>query len=146
MLLNIFLIIGVCLIGIAGALAAKEHRWLCAAQVTEGRVTEMIATRGSKGKASYKPRVEFTGMDGARHTFVRSYSTSPPEFTVGEKVAVAYDAAYSGRILTFGQRFGFALILGAIGLMLATIGGGWKMGRHFVPRVYFQDAGILLER
>ena len=133
------------MIAIAGLLATREHRWLCAAQVTEGRVIELIASRGSKGRATYKPRVEFTATNGSKHTFVRSYSTSPPEFSVGDKVAVAYDAAFSGRILTFGQRFGFPLVLGAVGLMMVVIVGGWIVGRQYVPRIYFQSAGFPLE-
>ena len=55
--------------------------------------------------------------------------------TVGDKVPVAYDAAYSGRILTFGQRFGAPLILGAVGLMFSVIAQEWPFGplsRHIL--------------
>lgn len=146
MVANIFLLIGLAMLGTAGLLATREHQWICRAEIAQGKVVELIASRGSKGKPTYKPRVEFTGNDGARHSFTRGYSSSPPDFAVGESVAVAYDSTYSGRILTFGQRFGFYLFLGGVGLMLTVIAGGLLAGRHFVPAIYMQDRGILLER
>ncbi len=146
MVCNIFLIIGIVILSVAGLLATKEHRWLRAAEVTEGKVVELIASRGSKGKPTYKPRVEFTGRDGAKHSFVRGYSSNPVGFSVGDVVAVAYDAEYGGRILTFGQRFGFPLVLGAVGLMVYVIAGGLIVGRHYVPHIYMQNDGFVLER
>ena len=63
----------------------------------------LIPSRGSTGKTTYKPRVEFSGRDGIVHSFARDFSSSPADFTVGEKVTVAYDSNYEGRIVTFGQ-------------------------------------------
>lgn len=56
-------------------------------------------------------------------------------------LAVACDSTYSGRILTFGQRFGLPLVLGAVGLMASVIAG-----RHYVPHIYMQNDGFVLER
>ena len=146
MISHIFLAIGLTIVGSAGWIAMREHQWLCSAQVTEGKVIESIPSRGSKGKMTYKPRVEFTARDGLKHSFVRSYSSRPADFSVGDKVAVAYDAAYAGRIVTFGQRFGFPLILGAVGLMLSVVAGGYIVGSQYVPRIYLQSEGLVLER
>ena len=61
-------------------------------------------------------------------------------------LAVACDSTYSGRILAFGQRFGLSLVLGAVGLMASVIAGGLIVGRHYVPHIYMQNDGFVLER
>jgi len=119
-------------------LALREHLWLRNAQVTEGTVAELIAVRGSKG-TTYKPRVSYTAQDGNVHEFVRRFSSSPPGFSVGEKVPVAYDArSYEGRILTFGQRFGLSVILAAVGMCLVATSAAFVVGKQLVPRIYMK--------
>ena len=146
MVCNIFAVVGIAMLAIAGLLASKQHRWLCAAQMTTGSVIELVRSSGSKGGSVYAPRVEFTGRDGAKHSFVRGYSSSPPDYAVGDKVTVGYDANSAGRIVSFGERFGFPLVLGAVGLMTVTIAGGLIVGRHYVPRIYLERDSIVLER
>jgi hypothetical protein len=146
MLCNIFAVIGIGMLAIAGFLAAKEHRWLRAAQVTEGHVVELAESRGSKGGRTYTPRVQFVGRDGVTRSFLRGYASNPAGFAVGDKVAVAYDADFSGRILSFGSRFGFPLVVGAVGLMILTISAGLIVGRQYVPRVYLERDSMVLER
>jgi hypothetical protein len=134
--MNITLLIGLCFFLLAVVLAARTHFWLAKAQFTEGEIVEMIKVRAKKGY-TYKPRVRYTSMDGYVRDFVRSYSSSPPDFTVGEKVAVAYDPqSQEARIVTFGQRFGFAWVLAWIGFSLATLSVGFAIGRQIVPRIY----------
>jgi hypothetical protein len=136
------LIIGCSLLAVATALAVTQHLWLKAATVVDGTVVEMIASRGSKGGTTYRPRVEYRTLDGRQITFTRGYSSSPPDFHVGEKVAVAYHPdTTKARILTFGQRFGFALILGMIGGALIFGVLAYKIGNKFVPAIY-QNQGI----
>jgi hypothetical protein len=134
--MNITLLIGLGFLLLAAVLAARTHFWLAKAQFTDGEVIQMIAVRGQKS-TTYKPRVRYTTMDGQVRDFVRGYSSSPPDFTIGEKVAVAYDPqSQEARIVTFGQRFGFAWILGWIGFSLATLSIGFSIGRQIVPRIY----------
>ncbi len=136
--MNILLLIGAGLFLLAILLAFSEHGWISKAKITEGEVIEIIRVRGSKG-SSYKPRVRFMGSDGQPHEFVRSYSSNPPGFKTGEKVTVAYDAqSWEGRILTFGQRFGFAWVLGCVGMALALLSIGFAIGGQFVPRIYLR--------
>jgi hypothetical protein len=131
--------IGFGLVAIGAVLALREHLWIRDAQIVPGTVVEMIATRGSKGGMSYKPRVQFTAKDGSNHEFLRGYSSSPPGFVVGERIAVAYDpVSYEGRILTFGQRFGFASILVAVGCAAIIMATTFITGRQVVPRIYIQ--------
>ena len=58
---------------------------------------------------------------------------------MGEKVPVAYDSNYEGRIVTFGQRFGFALFLGALGIAIVAVAAGMIVVRQLVPRIYFEQ-------
>jgi hypothetical protein len=133
---NTTLWIGFGLVGIGAVLTLREHLWLNHAQIVHGTVVEMIATRGSKGGMSYKPRVQFTAKDGSNE-FLRSYSSSPPGFVVGERIAVAYDpVSYEGRILSFGQRFGLAAILVAVGCAAIIMAMTFITGRQVVPRIY----------
>ena len=126
-------------IGAGCVLAAREHAWLRAAQMTEGKVVEMVRSRSSKGRGTYAPRVRFADQRGATHEFVRGYSSSPPDFVVGEKITVAYDpVSFQGRIVTFGQRFGFAAILAVLGGALFALAAAFIMGRQFVPQIYLR--------
>ena len=146
MLSTVFAIIAIAMLAVAGVLAINEHRWLCAAQLTDGKVVEMVQTRGSKGKRSYAPRVEFIARDGASHSFTSNHSSNPPDYSVGDKVTVAYDAKSGGRIVAFGERFGVALIVGSVGLAILMVVTGLTLGRHYVPRIYLERDGMLLQR
>lgn len=134
---TIALFIGVSLLTLAAFLALRQHMWLREARVADGTVVELIGQRGSKGGMTYKPRVEFIAADGSRHEFIRSYSSSPAGFSVGERIKVAYDSrTYSGRILTFGQRFGMPVIVGSIGVGLTLMALCFILGRNVVPGIY----------
>jgi hypothetical protein len=119
-------------------LAYREHAWLQSAQIAEGTVIELVPTRGSKG-VSCAPKVEFTAQDGTKHQFKRGYNSNPPGFQVGEPVTVAYeDETYNARILTFGQRYGLAVILISIGLAVVIMAEAFLIGRNYVPRIYLE--------
>jgi hypothetical protein len=134
---TIGLLVGLSLLALATFLAVREYIWLRSARVTHGTIIELIPSRGSKGGTNYKPRVQFTAADGSQHEFTRSYSSRPAGFTVGERVAVAYDArSFEGRILTFGQRFGIPVIVGSIGLGLTVMALCFTAGRALVPRIF----------
>lgn len=136
---NITLLIGVGLVVAGAAFAFREHQWIKSARTAPGTVTEMIASRGSKGGTNYAPRVRLITRDGTPHDFVRNYSSSPPDFVVGEQVAVAYNIGTNDyRILSFGQRFGLAVILAVVGLSLVLMASAFIVGRQFIPRIYLQ--------
>ena len=136
---TIALFIGVSLLTLAVFLAVRQHMWLRDARIVDGTVVELIASRGDKSEMTYKPRVEFIAADGSRHEFTRSYSSNPPGFSVGERVKVAYDPRdYSGRILTFGQRFGTSAILGSVGVGMTLMALCFILGKNVVPGMYLQ--------
>ena len=129
--------IGLAFIALAAFLAAREHHWLRSSRVVDGKIIELISSRGSKGKTLFTPRVGYRAADGSQRDFKRSYSSSPADFSVGESVVVAYDShTYDARILTFGQRFGAAAIIAAIGLAITSMAGFFIVGRTMVPRIY----------
>ena|SRR5436190_17442439 len=136
---TIALLVGVSLLTLAVFLAVRQHMWLREARIAEGTVIEMIGSRGSKGGMTYKPRVEFVAADGSRHEFTRGYSSSPPDFRVGDRLKVAYDSrTYSGRILTFGQRFGAPTIIGSIGVAMTLMALCFILGKNVVPAMYLK--------
>lgn len=137
---NTAAVIGFALVLLAAWLAMREHRWLQSAEVVPGKVTALIATRGSKGGTNYKPQVCFVANDETEHEFVRGYASSPPEFQVGESVFVAYQTpSYEARILTFGQRFGLPTFLAVAGLALLALWAAFKTGPEYVPRIYLRS-------
>jgi hypothetical protein len=115
-------LLGTALVLTAVALAFGQHRWFSNAEVTEGTVVAIV--RGS-GRGGVSPRVTFTAADGTVHTFTSDYY-SGSEYSVGERVLVAYDPqTHEGRLVTFGQRFGLALFVGGAGLVLLVISLGY---------------------
>ena len=134
---NITTAIALGLLFLAGYLALKEHRWLRQAHTTHGSVISLRVSVGRKGGKSFYPRIRFVGRDGQHHEFEGGIGSNPPDFQVGESVPVAYDVASSeGRILTFGQRFGFPASLAVLALALLGLRIVFLAGDYLVPRFY----------
>ena len=132
------LLAGLALVAYAGYLARQEHAWLKSARIVPGTVVELIQVSGAKGRPSYRPRIRYTTPDGAIHDFIRTYASSPAGVDMGESLAVAYHDATPQdlRILTFGQRFGFAVFVAVLGICLILLGTAFQLGRHYVPSLY----------
>lgn len=54
-------------------------------------LAERTSKSGSGYSSSYAPHVRFTTPEGEEHGFTHWFSTSPPSYEVGERVAVVYD-------------------------------------------------------
>ena len=122
---------------LAVVLFAREHLWLRSAQIGHGRVIELVASRGSKGRKVFAPRIRYRAGDGSEHEFTRNFRSSPAGFVRGERVMVAYDPrTYEGRILTFGQPFGVAAIIASVGLAIVCMAVFFIAGQRLVPRIY----------
>src|SRR5215212_1581070 len=92
--------IGLGIIAVAAALFAREHLWLRNADIGHGTVIELVASRESKGRKVFAPRIRYRAADGSEHEFTRKFRSSPAGFVKGEAVVVAYDPrSYEGRIL-----------------------------------------------
>jgi Protein of unknown function (DUF3592) len=137
MTLTILSVIGAALVTLGAVLASREHAWLQKAQFGPGKVIELVMRTGNKGRPTYTPRVQYTAPDGSIHDFTRGFGSNPVGFTSGQNVQVAYDPmTFEGRILTFGQRFGFAAVLIIVGFSLILIKVTFTYGDRLLPRIY----------
>ena len=131
-------LLGMGLLVLAGWLARQQHVWLRSARVVPGTVTELIRVTGNKGRSSYRPRIRYTTSDGAVHSFVQGYASHGAGLAVGEPVTVAYHDAKPEdlHILTFGQFYGFAVFLAAMGALFVLMGLAFLVGGRYVPAIY----------
>jgi hypothetical protein len=122
----IFSLVGVGLLAGAVALALNTRSFIATAKSAQGVVTQMIRDRDNDGSVTYRPVVEFTTMDGRKHTFESNMSSNPPSYRVGESVEVLHAAHHpaDARIRDFGSLWLAPVILGGIGTVFAAIGFG----------------------
>ena len=69
-------------------LAFKKHIALKNAEQCQGRVIDLIPTRGSKGSTNYKMQIEYTDRTGAINHFTTTSASNPPSRDRGEEVLV----------------------------------------------------------
>ncbi len=133
--------IGGALVALAAFLAFGQHAWLQKAETSEGVVTELIKSRGTKARNNYKPRIRFTANDGSSHELISNLASNPPAYSVGERVWIAYDQrTYQARILSFGERYGFTAVLASVGMALIFMSAAFIIGRQYVPAIYLRTA------
>lgn len=96
------------------------------AGVAEGTVVELLGSRDSKGKTSYKPVVEFTDTSGTSRRITGSVASRPAAYDEGEKVKVRFDPAKpdQARLDTFMENWFLPLLLGGMGLIFFGVGVG----------------------
>jgi hypothetical protein len=102
-----------------------SRRFVAGARTVQGAVVELIESRDSDG-TTYKPVVRFTANDGREITYTESFSGNPAPYDVGETVEVLFtaDNPHQARIKGFMSLWLAPTILGGMGLVFATIGGG----------------------
>lgn len=125
-LFGIFLLIGLGQLGGATFLVVDTRSDIARADKADGTVIDLIGERDSDGDMMYYPRVRYVTRSGNPVEFTAAVGSSPPAFDIGEPVGVLYDPAEpeEARIDSFFQLWFAALVLGGIGLVFATIGGG----------------------
>ena len=129
--------LAVFLIAVAAFFIVREHLWLRNAHFVQGEVIDLIVSKGSKGKRTYRPKIQFVSSDGSLHEFTRNYSTNYVTLFVGRRVIVAYDTTtFEGRIFTFQERFGFPTILVILGFSLITTASVFLLGPSLILRLY----------
>jgi hypothetical protein len=121
---GIFGAIGVILLGVGVAWTVSIAVFLASAERTEGRVVA-LNERTSSGSRSivWYPTVEYT-VDGRVYSIDSSFASSPPAYSVGEHVQVAYDPADppDARIVSFGTNYLPATLFGGLGVVFAPLG------------------------
>lgn len=116
-LMLVFGLIGAVLLSVSGYLFLADRSYVAGALRADGVVVELVYGSGRGAR----PRVEFT-VDGRTVDFVGSVSSSPPAFSVGERVVVLYPPGRPEQAFvdSFLERH-FATFLTAL---LGTIFGG----------------------
>ena len=145
---RLFVILGC--IFLVGALATSLHTWRFThiAQRTTGTV---IALRQQTNKDTdgfvYAPTVRFEDAGGVQYTVSSSLYSSPPEFQVGDAVAVLYrgDDPQSARIDRYSQLWGLPTVLGILGTSQLFVGLVLLFWRKLTERFRTQklDAQII---
>lgn len=114
----VFLVISLPFSGIGLWFGLSSWSLLSVAKQADGQVIRMVQNH----RGSVAPVVEFQ-IDGERHEFQTWLSTSPPRFSVGDKVTVMYDPrnSKSVSIASFVDLWLFPLIFGGIGVVMMTV-------------------------
>ena len=120
----IVLLISIALLVIAIGTGAKTYSWAKGAQAVDGTVVELVEKRKKRkkggSKVSYRPRVRYE-INGEKKEVVSSQSSNPPQYKVGEAVKVAANPEKGDEsIATFGELYGFSVVLGCLGAALAV--------------------------
>jgi hypothetical protein len=125
----VFLIVGPSMLAIAGYLAWGIKRFLDGSVAAQGTVTGLVPvasasrSKNSSPKTSYAGAFSFTAADGMSYSVTSSTSSNPPEFKVGEAVAVRYDPRYpsQARIDSVRQVWGAPLVVGGMGTVFLAM-------------------------
>jgi hypothetical protein len=134
----IVIVIGAALLVVALALGASSARTLSRSIITMGHVTDLVASRGSKGGTVYKIKAAFTDQQQQPRTYLSSWSSSSTGYRVGDPIRIYYAASnpQSCGIASFGYSFGFATILLAAGLAVLLVGVSYRVGGDVMERYF----------
>lgn len=95
---------------------------------TNATVIEMIRVSGDDGP-TYKPVFEYMDRNHTRKEFKSEVSSSPPSYSIGEKVKIVYNPKEDDEVKTisFWGLYRWTIILLSIASPLLIIGGGYLM-------------------
>ncbi|MDC0663594.1 DUF3592 domain-containing protein [Marinobacter sp. SS21] len=121
----VFSLIGLGMLVGAYFLYSNTASFLEQAVTAEGEVVELVRSRSSDS-VSYYPVVVFQDDDGRQVEFKSNTGSNPPSYNRGERVSVLYETSNpeGARINGFFSLWGGAVIVGVLGLVFATVGGG----------------------
>lgn len=125
--LSIFVVIGSGCLLYAPVKLVKTVLFISRAASTNGIVTDLHASRGSKS-TSYAPVVSFSVPGGRSIEFRSQISSGSSDYSIGEQVPVYYDPRRpeSAEIRAFVPLWMPTIILSALGLAFTAV-GGWVM-------------------
>lgn len=129
---SIFLLVGLALLAGAAFWAVTTRSFIARAEVAPGRV---VALEHSSRDAYY-PVVDFVTPKGQKIEIRSSFGSSPPAYSVGEKVEVLYlpDQPEKAKIRGIFALWGGALILGGVGFIFTAVGGGMALFSYLRAR------------
>lgn len=79
---------------------------------------------GAPEQTNYCPQFRYKSADGITYISTASVCSNPPEFWIGEIVAVTYSKSSQShaQIDSIGDKWGFSIAFGAIGVVLVPAG------------------------
>ncbi len=130
---RILIVVGVAaLIGALIILRGSVH-FVNRSQLVEGFVTQFDTINSGDGGTSYIPVFKLTASDGRQIRYVHHSSSAPPSWGIGEKAMFLYDRedVSSVRMYNYFSVFSWSIVLGSLGTMLLTFGGGYFWLRRY---------------
>jgi hypothetical protein len=113
----IILIISAGLLFFAVKTGISTYSWVSNAESIDGTVIELVPSRDKKSFA-FAPRVAYL-QAGKDCQFTSTQFSHPPDFDVGEKLKIVINAKTNEeRIASFGQLYGFPLVLGLLAFLM----------------------------
>jgi hypothetical protein len=119
----IFVGMGASLLAIGLFFFFRTRSFLARAVRVTGTVLDFEVSSGSEG-TTYQPVVSYATREGETCRFTDSVATSPPGFSVGESVPVAYDPANptQAKLLKPFRLWFVAGLLSSMGVLFVVIG------------------------
>lgn len=134
---RVFAVVAAVLLIITVVLAVREQRFRAASVTATGTVTEVVAVgtrcddEDEDGTSSelgardcqtvFAPRVRFPTADGGTRTFLSGTASWPPEYAVGDTVAVRYRPSDPGSARVDQGGVGIDVVV--LGILTAAFGG-----------------------
>jgi len=141
-------IVGALLLSSAVYTAVTTQIFLTEAELTDGVVIDLVASRSSDS-VTYSPVVQFETYSGQVVDLHSSTGSNPPSYEVGEIVLVYYrpDTPSDARVDSFFSLWGATLILGVLGALLAFLGGlfVYLLRSNKVKLEYYREHGLPVE-
>ena len=136
--MNILSIIIAVLLALSAALSVSAHQFIRNRVIAAGRVSDLVASRGSKGGTVYKVVAEFTDRTGGSHVYRGSISSSSPGYKIGDPIRICYkaDEPTDCGVYSFGYRFGTAWAVFAIAVALGLFALGDRYGQGLMDSIY----------
>jgi hypothetical protein len=103
----------------------RTKRFLSSAVETWGKVVERVYQGSADGGGPmYSPKIIFTEQMGREIEFTEKWSSTHPDFKIGDDVIVLYDPANPRKARRGGKKWKFffiAWLIGGLGLLFSSI-------------------------
>jgi hypothetical protein len=135
MLVNVIVAI---LLGLGIAVGAWQHAILSGKAVALGTVTDLPASRGSKGGMTYGIVASFENDRHEPHQYRSGWKSSNPGCQVGDTIRIYYDRENPSDcgLCSFGIRYGFAFGCLWVGLSLLLGKAVWVLAANRFDQIY----------
>ncbi|MBN8825518.1 MULTISPECIES: DUF3592 domain-containing protein [unclassified Spirosoma] len=97
-------------------------------------VVDRLEKEKSKKGYTYRPIFKYQTMSGQEVWHSYMFAASPPDWEVGEKATIVYQASDPENpvILTYFGAFGWAVIWLAVAVPLLIVGGGYFLAQFYL--------------